>query len=157
MKLQFGAWADGLFGNQLLWSTSAGLFSCQQANSCFFYPCEHAGIKNRCWTRGARASKKTAAFQIWHTDYSVCFSTTFKLEVTDLVRLLTVHRMQVQRERERLSFRELRTEQTLAVTGLRTCGAGKKPSIITGEGLTEEVGNYFSEALLDKTADPLLW
>ena len=76
----------------------------------------------------------------------------FNLQMTDLVRLLIVHRMQVQRERERLSLREL-AEQTLAITACKC--------VVQEEGdpssqAKEEVGNYsgFSEAPLDETAYP---
>ena len=59
---------ESRFGNQLLWSISAGLFSCQQANSCFVYPYEHAGVKKSMMDEGCMGFEKTTAFQIWHTD-----------------------------------------------------------------------------------------
>ena len=65
---------ESRFGNQLLWSTSAGLFSCQQANSCFLYLYEHAGVKKSMLDEGCKGFEKTTAFQIWHTDYCMFFS-----------------------------------------------------------------------------------
>ena len=57
---------ESRFGNQLLWSTSAELFSCQQAYS--LYPNVHANVKISMLDGGC---KRTSTFQIWHMDYTV--------------------------------------------------------------------------------------